>query len=392
MFSPAVYAAIPLVICLVRFLDAGTQVENTQMLFEQGQQALARGTLTQAEAAFRRVLSINPNDAAAHGNLGVIAMKRKEWKTALGELHAAEKLAPNNAGIRLNIGLAYFRQNDFRDAIPAFESVVHDISDSSQARYLLGLCYYFEERYKDTLIAIQPLWSTESDKLEYLYVFTIAAARSGQGNLQQQALQRMLEIGGDSPQLHLFIAKSYLQHLDEDRAIDELEKAEKIDARLPFVHYFLGVAYRRKRDLERAKSEFQKDIEIEPDVAFNYDQLGAVCTDLQQYAEAAGYFKEALRRDDLLATSDFGLAKVYKEQGKYQEALTALNAAGHLDPTSSAVHYLRGQILVRLGRRTEGRAELETAERMKQAANDKFERQVSGETFLDPQLASESQW
>jgi tetratricopeptide (TPR) repeat protein len=373
------------------FVVGARSDESTKTLFEQGQQAIARGDLTQAEATFRRVLAINTNDAAAHGNLGVIAMKRKQWNMALKELCVAQELAPHNPGIRLNIGLVYFHENDFRAAIPDFESVIRDDPGSTQSRYLLGLSYYFDEQYGNAVVALKPLWPQESKKLEYLYVFAIAAARSGQGDLQQQALNRMVEVGGDSAELHLFIAKSYLQHLYDDRAISELEKAEKIDGKLPFVHCFLGVAYRRKRDFERAKSEFQKDIEIEPDVAFDYDQLGAVCTELEQYDQASLFFQEALRRDPRLATADFGLAKIYKKQGNYREALAALDAAGRLDDNSSAVHYLRGQILMRIGRHIEGRAELETAKRMKQTATDKFERQASGESFLDPQLGAEWQ-
>lgn len=382
-----------MLLCLTTVLFAvlaRPATEGAKEVFEQGKQALARGELAQAEAAFRRVLSINANDAGAHGNLGVIAMRRKQWKSALNELHAAEKLAPDNASIRLNIGLAYFRQNDFQAAIPPFESVVRDDPASAQARHLLGLCYFFGERYGDAVSALKPLWPAESEKLEYLYVVAIAAARSGHPDLQQQALKRMIEVGNDSAELHLFIGKSYLQHLEFDRAIDELEIAAKADPKLPFVHYFLGVAYRRSHDLERAKTEFQKDVEIEPDVAFNYDQLGVVYVDLGQYAEALRFFREALRRDAHLVSSELGLAKIYKEQGKYPEALAALDAAGRLDTASASVHYLRGQILVRLGKRAEGRAQLETAERMKQTATDKFEREVSGEGFLDPQLAAES--
>jgi tetratricopeptide (TPR) repeat protein len=369
---------------------AQATTEDSSELFERGQRALEHGDLAQAEAAFRRVLAIHAADAGAHGNLGVIAMRRKQWKSALNELQSAEKLAPDNLGIRLNIGLVYFRQSDFQSAIPPFEFVLHQDPGSAQARHLLGLCYFFGERYGDAVSALEPLWPEESETLEYLYVVAVAAARSGRADLHERALKRMVEVGNDSAELHLFMGKSYLQHLDNDRATDELELAAKIDPKLPFVHYFLGVAYRRRHDLERAKAEFQKDMEIEPDVAFDYDQLGAVCTDLEQYPDALRFFQQALRLDSHLASSEFGLGKIYKEQGKYPEALGALDAAGRLDPASSSVHYLKGQILVRLGRRAEGRAELETAERMKQAATDKFEREVSGASFLDPQLAADS--
>ena len=364
--------------------------EDARELFARGQQALEHGDLMQAEAAFRQVLAIRTNDAGAHANLGVIAMRRKQWNTALSELESAKKLAPGIVGIRVNIGLAYFRQNDFHSAIPSFESAVHDDPASGQARYLLGLCYYFDERYGDAVSTLEPLWPSESGKLEYLYVIATAAARSGNAELRQQALKHMVEVGNDSAELHFFVGKAYLQHADIERAIGELEIAAKSDPSLPFVHYFLGVAYRKRRDADRARAEFQQDMKIEPDVPFNYDQLGAVCAELQEYDDAARFYKEALHLDDHLVSSHLGLAKIYKERGQYQEALAALDAAGRLDPASPTVHYLRGQILVRIGRAAEGRAELESAERMKKLATAKFEREVSGESFLDPQLASDS--
>jgi len=47
---------------------------------------------------------------AAYANLGVIAMRRKEWDHALSLLQRAEKLEPKMAGIRLDIGLVKYRR------------------------------------------------------------------------------------------------------------------------------------------------------------------------------------------------------------------------------------------------------------------------------------------
>lgn len=368
---------------------AGAAAQGIKEHFQQGEQALNRGDLTGAEESFRQVLALDPNDAGAHVNLGVIAMRRKKWDSALTELRAAEKLAPQVPGIRLDIGLVYFRRYNFRAAIVPLESVVRDTPDSVQAHHLLGLCYFFTERYADAAKALEPIWAQESEKLDYLYVVALAAEKSGRADLQQRALQHMLDVGKDSAELHLFVGKGYLQELDDDRAIAELGRAAETDPKLPFVHYFLGVAYRRQHDLERAKTEFLKDAAVEPDVAFNYDQLGAVCSDLQAGAEAVRYFHEALRRDSHLASSQFGLAKIYREQGKLPEALAALDAAEKLEPSSASLHRVKGQILVRLGRRAEGRKEFDTAARMRKEETDKLEREVSGQSFLDPQLTAE---
>ena len=76
---------------------------DAQAWFAKGQTALQAGDLDTAEAAFRRVLEADPRAGSAYANLGVIAMRRKDWDHAIGLLQKAEKLEPKMAGIRLNI-------------------------------------------------------------------------------------------------------------------------------------------------------------------------------------------------------------------------------------------------------------------------------------------------
>ena len=78
------------------------------------------GDLSLAEKSFRDVLTLEPDNVGAHGNLAVVHMRRRDWKPALEQLQAAKKLAPKMPGIRLNIGLVYYRQADYARAIAPF--------------------------------------------------------------------------------------------------------------------------------------------------------------------------------------------------------------------------------------------------------------------------------
>src|SRR5260370_11022936 len=89
-------------------------VADVQKTFAEGEAALQRGELETAEAAFRKVLSADPRAGAAYANLGVIAMRRKDWDHALSLLQKAERLEPQMDGIRLVIGSGQFRQCEQR--------------------------------------------------------------------------------------------------------------------------------------------------------------------------------------------------------------------------------------------------------------------------------------
>jgi Tfp pilus assembly protein PilF len=83
----ALFALCATVSVASRFQDPPTPASNPRAdaaaAFATGQQALQAGDLATADASFRKVLSLDPQAAPAYANLGVIAMRRKEWDHAL---------------------------------------------------------------------------------------------------------------------------------------------------------------------------------------------------------------------------------------------------------------------------------------------------------------------
>jgi len=362
---------------------------DPQKLFEAGEAALHAGKLDEAERAFRQVLTINPGVAGAYANLGVIHMRRKQWPQALEMLHKAEKLAPDIAGIRLNIGLAYFRQNDFLRAIRPFESVVQQSPDSYQARYLLGLCYFFNDRWTDAIGALEPLWGKASGQLNYLYVLEHAADKAKNPALEEKAAARLVEIGEGSPEFHLLMGKAHINRGEYDDAVKELEAAAQADPKLPFVHFNLGLAYVHKQDYERAREEFHRDIALEPDVPFSYEQLGSVESTAGNEDEAAKNYRNALKLDPQRINSRMGLAKIEEHRRHYAAALSELDHVIRLDGGNASARYLRGQVLMRMGREKEGREELASATKMLNQQRAARHKELEGETVPSPELARE---
>ncbi len=358
--------------------------ESIEALYGRGGVALAKGDLPTAEAAFRRILTLAPNDVGAHANLGVVYLRERRWNQSLAELETARKLAPQAAGIRLNIGLVYYRQGRYRNAIPAFESVVKDQPASAQARELLGLCYLFTERYAESAATLESMWEAANGDLNYLYALTVASGEAGQRDWAEQATARLLEVGNGSAELHLFLGKAYLTRRLPDEAIAELTKAAALDPRLAFVHYNLGQAYKQRRELDQARAEFEADRAIEPGVAYNYDELGTVIAAQGDAAAAERYFLEAVKRDPTLASSWYGLGKIYRQRKDYAKALDAFNHAAALDARSPSVLYQRAQVLMALGRKAGAQHDLATMRRIQQGEADRLEQQISG-TYRDPQ-------
>jgi Tfp pilus assembly protein PilF len=82
---------------------------------------------------------------------------------------------------------------------------------------------------------------------------------------------------------------------------------------------------------------------------------------MQDDRNAETSYREVPRGDPRLVNSHLGLAKIYQRQQKYAPALGEINAAIKLDPARPDIHYVRGQVLLHLGRKEEAQKELKAA-------------------------------
>jgi tetratricopeptide (TPR) repeat protein len=369
--------------------QSSQSVSGPAAIFRDGKQALQAGNLALAEEDFRKVIALDPQSGAAHVNLGVAYMREKRWDDALAEFHRAQALSPNQPGVELNIGLAYYRKNDFASAVEPFSATLRESPDSLQARYLLGLCYFFTNQYREAADALAPLWEKESASLNYLYVLSIAASKSSNSTLQKQAFDQMLAIGQNTPEFHLYVGKAWLAENETNKAIEEFRAAAAARPDLPLVHYFLGRAFLEQRAYPLAEAELLKQAALDPDFAYTFEDLGILYAQTNHPEKAEKSFRQAIKLNDTLVNSYFGLAKLYRDAGQYPQALEMLDRAEALAPQSASLHYTRGQVLAHLGESAAARQEFDTSARLLKSFNDRLQQDPSGDRSADAQDAAQ---
>jgi predicted negative regulator of RcsB-dependent stress response len=85
------------------------------------------------------------------------------------------------------------------------------------------------------------------------------------------------------------------------------------------------------------------------------------------------------------------LAKIEERRQHYSEALAELDQIIKLDANAASARYLRGQVLVRMGRDKEGRAELGEATKMLNQQRAARQKELEGGAVPSPELAREPQ-
>jgi tetratricopeptide (TPR) repeat protein len=187
----------------------------------------------------------------------------------------------------------------------------------------------------------------------------------------------------------LYVGKAWLAGHNTDKALEEFNAAAATRPDMPLVHYFLGRTHMERHEFSAGEAELEKDIAVEPDFAYNYEDLGIMYVLLNEPEKAERCFRQAIERNGSLVNSYFGLAKLYRDDGRYQDALEMLAHAETLAPTSASVHFTRGQVLNHLGESAKSKQEFQTAARLLKSFNDRLRQDPTGDQSADAQDAAQ---
>ena len=104
-------------------------------LLSSAQSALDSRNLSEAEALFEEVISLDDSIASAHAGLGDVNFEQRSYSQAARHHRRATLLSSRNAEYHRKLGMDYFRLENYSAALASFEQAV-TLGDSSASRYV----------------------------------------------------------------------------------------------------------------------------------------------------------------------------------------------------------------------------------------------------------------
>ncbi|HEX8189950.1 MAG TPA: tetratricopeptide repeat protein [Pyrinomonadaceae bacterium] len=193
--SPLVYVfstllASPFLLLLVFFLARSyfAEAQRTQ----------------RARASFRQNLeaaTLNPADASAHYNLGLLHQQRREYGEARARFLRAVEIDPNEADAHYQLGRIARAEGRLPEAITHFGEVV--ARDDAHAQHEVwrevGATYVAAGQFADARDALERFLDRRASDPEALYLMGRAAAGLGDARAAKEWMQRCVEAVRTAP-------------------------------------------------------------------------------------------------------------------------------------------------------------------------------------------------
>jgi tetratricopeptide (TPR) repeat protein len=257
-------------------------------------------------------------ETAQHMQAGIDADKQKQLDTAIGEFRKVTELDPTYADGFISLGQAYMEKRDFTSAVAPLRRAVEVDADSAPAHQLLGYALlvqgYASEaiphlahvqdktalgiaqiqtgQLPEAVANLQAALAARPNDPDILYYLGRAS-----GLLSKQAIDTLLATYPDSPRAHQAMGENYFVLRQMPEAEKEYRDALRLRSDTPEVHLELGEVYAGAFQWPKAEEEFRAQIKLQPGNAEAVYRLGQALLEQGKVHEAR---TELLRADKLL--------------------------------------------------------------------------------------------
>jgi len=316
--------------------------------------------------------------AAEHMQAGIAADKERKFDVAIAEFRKVTELDPAFVDGFISLGQAYMESGDYGSAIPPLKHALDLSSDSAPAHQLLGYALLAQGFFSDAIPHLQR--SPDKTALGIAQIQTgqlpeavtnLQAALAAHPNdsdilyylgrasglLAKQSIDTLLAAYPDSARSHQAMAENYFVLRRMPDAEKEYREALRLRPGLPEAHLALGEVYAGAFQWPKAEEQFRIQVKLQAGNAEAAYRLGQALLEEGKVREARA---ELLRADRLMpdmpetlyslgkaaslegdpaaaekawtkllliekqsslaAQAHFGLAGIYRKQGKTAEA------------------------------------------------------------------------
>jgi Tfp pilus assembly protein PilF len=318
------------------------------------------------------LVALDPNNADAHGNLGVLFFFKGDCAQATPQLRAATSQRTALWRQQVLLGICERRTGDDASARADFESAFPHLEDEKvrlEAGMELVNLYMSSGDLDKAVPVIEVLRAHNPTNISVLYTsYRIHTQLAG------EAMLSLSMVDPDSAEMHQVMAHETLRYGDPAGAIAQYRAAIKINPKLAWIHFELAEVLSDSTDpasKQEAEREYKIALQMNPGDEKAECRLGEIEAAGGNLAQAQADYTEAVKLAPADVEAKLGLAKTLIALNQRDQARPLLEQALQQEPDSDTAHYLLSRLFWQEGRKEDANREVELYKKYK-AMKDKL--------------------
>jgi protein O-GlcNAc transferase len=287
-----------------------------EQLLQEALAAQRSGKIADAKRLYASVLRIDPTNAAAFGNLAIIAAQQGDLAGAERMLRQEIKLRPDYPVGHNNLGSVLQQQGRAADAIAAHRQAIKLNPNYAEAHLALGNALRQQGDLEGAMAS---------------YRSAIVARR-------------------DYPEAHNNIGVLLQMQGRLDQAASAYGEAVALRPAYGEAHFNLGVVRHEMHDLDGAEAAYRRVVSLNPGIAVVHNNLATVLKDQGRLDSALAAFETAITLQPDYAEAFYNRATVLQQQARLEDALANYGRAIALRADYTDAINNAGIVLQELGR------------------------------------------
>jgi tetratricopeptide (TPR) repeat protein len=330
--------------------------------------------------------------AAEHMQAGMAADRSRDFDTAIAEYKKVTEIDPTFVDGFISLGQAYMEKGEYGSAIPALKHALELNADSGPAHQLLGYALLAQGYASEAIPHLKS--STDTTALGIAEIQTGQLAEAvrdlqaaltahpndpdilyyvgrASGLLAKQSIDTLMAAYPDSARAHQAMAENYFVLRRMQDAEKEYKDALRLRPGLPEAHLALGEVYASAAQWPQAEEQFRDQVKLQPGNAEAAYRLGDALLEQGKAHEARPELERADKLMPEMPETLYALGKAASLDGDTNAAVKAWTKLLSIEKQSSLAaqaHFGLAGIYRKQGKTAEAKAEMQEFEKLNAAA------------------------
>ncbi len=296
------------------------------------------GRAEEAEAAWKRSLTLDPEFAEAYDGLGKLELERGNYEPAVDYFRQALAAGDAVADVRPALAEALTNLQRLTEAVTVLEEQLRRVPADALSHFRLGQAYAMLREFDQARRCFEATLRVDPDNTYAYYGLSTTCRRLGDTQSADTYLQ------------------SFQRRKQEDLAA-ELKRVKTFDDQqqvlqgTSFIQKKAGSLYARLHNLRKAERVWVQAARLNPHDIEVRLQLASLYVQTQQFDQAAATFDELRQREP--DNPDYCLQQgiIHAQRGRFVDAESAFQRAVQLRPEHAGSYAAFAQLYLRSGAR-----------------------------------------